>query len=76
MTPNPIASKVMSGKDLTLNIIFRKYEDGSIVAECLEIPGCLSQGETEEEARKNIADAIRECVSVILEDALTRQHRI
>jgi predicted RNase H-like HicB family nuclease len=43
-------------------------EDGYIVAECLEIPGCLSQGKTKEEALANIQDAIRECLSVLLED--------
>ena len=43
-------------------------EDGYIVAECLEIPGCLSQGKTREEALQNIQDAIRECLSVMLED--------
>ena len=43
-------------------------EDGYIVAECLEIPGCLSQGKTREEALQNIQDAIRECLSVKLED--------
>jgi predicted RNase H-like HicB family nuclease len=32
--------------------------DGGYVAECLELPGCLSQGETEEEALENIVDAI------------------
>jgi len=40
-------------------------EDGYIVAECLEIPGCLSQGKTKEEALQNIQDAIRECLSVM-----------
>jgi predicted RNase H-like HicB family nuclease len=43
-------------------------KDGCIVAECLEIPGCLSQGKTKEQALQNIEDAIRECLSVMLED--------
>ncbi|MGO8735102.1 MAG: type II toxin-antitoxin system HicB family antitoxin [Terriglobia bacterium] len=42
-------------------------EDGYVVAECLEIPGCLSQGKTREEALQNIQDAIRECHSVMRE---------
>jgi predicted RNase H-like HicB family nuclease len=49
-------------------------EDGYIVAECLEIPGSLSQGKTKEEALQNIQDAIRECLSVILEDLVKRGH--
>jgi predicted RNase H-like HicB family nuclease len=31
------------------------------------LPGCVSQGETEEEALANIADAIAEYISVITE---------
>jgi len=39
-------------------------EDGVFVAECPSIPGCVSQGKTEEEAEKNIREAIRECLEV------------
>jgi predicted RNase H-like HicB family nuclease len=58
-----------------LTVITYSGEDGYIVAECLEIPGCLSQGKTKEEALQNIQDAIRECLSVILEDLVKRGHR-
>jgi predicted RNase H-like HicB family nuclease len=51
-----------------LTVITYSGEDGYIVAECVEIPGCLSQGKTKEEALENIQDAIRECLSVMLED--------
>jgi len=43
--------------------VFRD-EDGVFVAECPAIPGCVSQGKTEEEAEKNIREAIKECLSV------------
>jgi len=33
-------------------------EDGVFVAECPALPGCISQGETRDEAKANIADAI------------------
>ena len=33
-------------------------EDGRYIAECTDLPGCVSDGETEEEALDNIADAI------------------
>jgi hypothetical protein len=36
-------------------------EDGTYIAECPSIPGCVSQGQTETEAESNITDAIREC---------------
>jgi predicted RNase H-like HicB family nuclease len=39
-------------------------EDGAFIAECPSIPGCVSQGKTEEEAERNIEQAIRECLEV------------
>ena len=33
--------------------------DGGWVAECPVLPGCFSQGETREEALRNIADALQ-----------------
>ncbi|MCW5939373.1 MAG: type II toxin-antitoxin system HicB family antitoxin [Fimbriimonadaceae bacterium] len=38
-------------------------EDGKWVVECPSIPGCVSEGSTEEEALTNVRDAIRECVA-------------
>lgn len=32
--------------------------DGGYIAECLDLPGCVSQGETEQEAVENLAEAI------------------
>jgi predicted RNase H-like HicB family nuclease len=32
--------------------------DGGWVAYCLDLPGCVSQGDTEEEALENLTDAI------------------
>jgi len=37
-------------------------ETGMIVAECPSIPGCVSQGKTEEEAMANIREAIAACL--------------
>ncbi len=45
-------------------------EDGAYIAECPAIPGCVSQGRTEEEAESNIADAIRECLALRAEQGL------
>ena len=39
-------------------------EDGMFVAECPSIPGCVSQGKTEEEAGKKSGKLIRECLEV------------
>ena len=37
-------------------------EDGGFVVECPLIPGCISQGDTREEALANIRDAIALCL--------------
>lgn len=43
---------------MMFHLILKKGEDGWIVAECPAFPGCLSQGETEQEALANIREAI------------------
>jgi len=40
------------------------------IAECPSIPGCVSQGVSEAEAKSNIADAIRDCLAVRAEMGL------
>lgn len=49
--------------------IFRD-EDGMFIAECPSIPGCVSQGKTEEEAEKNVQEAIKECLEVRAEKGM------
>ena len=39
-------------------------EYGVYVVECPAIPGCVSQGKSEEEALENIEDAIKQCLEV------------
>ena len=39
-------------------------EDGVYIAECPSIPGCISQGETQEQAKDNICEAIKDCLEV------------
>jgi len=45
-------------------ITITRDEDGMFIAECPSIPGCVSQGKTEEEAQHNIQDAIKESLIV------------
>jgi len=45
-------------------------EDGMFIAECPSIPGCVSQGRTEQEAQKNIQEAIKECLEVRAEKGM------
>lgn len=55
---------------MKFNIVIYQDEDGVFVAECPAIPGCVSQGKTEEEAEKNIRLAIKECLEVRKEKGL------
>jgi predicted RNase H-like HicB family nuclease len=45
-------------------ILLEKTEEGYSVS-CPGLPGCWSQGETEDEAVENIQDAIREYLAAI-----------
>jgi predicted RNase H-like HicB family nuclease len=49
---------------MIFNVTVDRDEDGVWVVECPSIPGCVSQGQTKEEALENIKDAIRECLIV------------
>ena len=43
---------------MKFRILIEPDEDGVFVAECPSLPGCVSQGNTREEAVVNIKDAI------------------
>ena len=47
---------------MKLIVTLERDETGMIVAECPSIPGCVSQGRTEEEAVENIREAIQGCL--------------
>jgi len=49
--------------------IFERGEGGWWVATCPEVPGAITQGETIEEARENLRDAIELMLEVMREDA-------
>ena len=49
---------------MRLIVTIDRDEDGMLVAECPAIPGCVSQGKTEQEAIENIRDAIEQCLNV------------
>lgn len=54
-----------------LRVVFRPGHDGYIVAECPQLPGCMSQGKTKEEANRNIMDAIKSVLMVRMEQFLS-----
>ena len=43
---------------MNLTVTLERGDDGYIVVECPSLPGCVSQGRTEEEALANIKEAI------------------
>ena len=45
-------------------------EDGVWISECPSIPGCVSQGDTREDALANIQEAIALCLEVRAERGL------
>ncbi len=55
---------------MKFNITFDRDEDGVWIVECPAIPGCVSQGETREQAPDNIREAIALCLEVRAEKGL------
>lgn len=55
---------------MKFTITMHQDEDGVFIAECAAIPGCISQGATEEEAERNVREAIRECLIVRAENGM------
>lgn len=55
---------------MIFNITIERDEDGIWIAECPSIPGCVSHGETKDEAIENIKDAVKLCLEVRAEKGL------
>jgi predicted RNase H-like HicB family nuclease len=49
---------------MKFSVTLDRDEDGIWVVECPSIPGCVSQGQTKQEALENIKDAITACLQV------------
>ena len=52
---------------MRIHAIVHKAEEGGFWAEVPSIPGCATQGETLEELRSNLREAIEGCLSVPVE---------
>ena len=57
-------------KVMQIAVTLYQDEDGWYVTECPIIPGCMSQGKTEQEALRNIQEAIQLCLEVRREQGL------
>jgi len=52
-------------------VIIKPGEDGFWVAECPSLPGCISQGQSKQEAVENIREAIEGYIEVLEEEGDT-----
>lgn len=55
---------------MKFNVTLDRDEDGAWIAECPSIPGCVSQGQTKEEALTNVREAIVLCLEARAEKGL------
>jgi len=55
---------------MKFQVTLDRDEDGVWIVECPSIPGCVSQGSTQDEALVNICDAIKLCLEVRSERGL------
>ncbi len=55
---------------MKLTVTIDRDEDGVWIVECPAIPGCVSQGNTKDEALDNIREAIALCIEVRAEHGL------
>jgi len=54
---------------MQLKVLIYKAEEGGFWAKVPAIPGCVSQGETLDEVKANILDALQACLEVAQEPA-------
>ena len=59
---------------MEFKVVLEKDEDGWYTVTVPALPGCISQGKTEEEAKKNIKEAIKLHVSLLAEDGIPVKH--
>lgn len=57
---------------MKLNIVIEKDDEGRYAAECPDLPGCLSEGETLEDALENVFEAIIGCLKSRLKERSKR----
>lgn len=59
-------AKVRQGK---FTVILREEDEGGYSVQCLELPGAISEGDTREDALKNIREAIQGYLEAFPEEA-------
>ncbi len=59
-------AKVRQGK---FTVILREEDEGGYSVQCLDLPGAISEGDTREDALKNIREAIQGYLEAFPEEA-------
>lgn len=71
MDADHVYETVRRGTDFNFDLRFETDPDsGWYVGSVVELPGCISQGSTLEEAKTNLMDAIEAYIGVLCEDAI------
>ncbi|UUX91802.1 type II toxin-antitoxin system HicB family antitoxin [Methanoplanus endosymbiosus] len=55
---------------MKFNIIIEIDEEGGYIAECPDLPGCITEGDTQDEAIRNLNEAIIGCLKSRLKSAI------
>ena len=63
-------------KGRRFTVVLEKDEEGGYSVQCVELPGAISQGETREEALKNIKEAIELVLEVLEEKVKSRKPNV
>ncbi len=56
---------------MKLKVVIWEDEEGGYVVECPALPGCVSQGDTADEALENIKDAVHGWLEVAYERGMS-----
>jgi predicted RNase H-like HicB family nuclease len=63
----------LPARGVTVRVVLYPGEDGDVVAECPELPGCASQGRGRHDALVNIREAIEGWLDVEAESGTSRR---
>ena len=55
---------------MNVKISMEKHEDGYYVTTCASLPGCISQGKTQDEALENMKEAVKLHIKLLMEDGI------
>jgi predicted RNase H-like HicB family nuclease len=67
------SSSLLSEVTVTLKIVLELSEEGGYTAYVPSLPGCLSEGDTLDEAMTNIREAIDLYLDTVEDDIVTRE---